>query len=361
MTLSELALLGGDPIRTQPFPGYNSIGSKEKAAVLSVMDSGVLSRFVAGDNEDFLGGPQVRAFETAWATIFDSRHVIAMNSATSGLYAAAGAAGIGPGDEVIVSPFTMMASVTAAVVFNAVPVFADIDPKTFCMDVESIRRRISPRTKAIIVVHIFGQPAAMTKIMALADEFGLAVIEDCAQAPLAAHDERQVGTFGHMAVFSLNYHKHIHTGEGGMVTTNDETFAHRLRLIRNHAEAVVGAREMGNVTNMVGFNFRMGEIEAAIGLCQLDKAPGLIKARQQNVAYLESCLACIPGLRMPEIGPNNTHVYYLHTLLFDPAVIGVSREIFVEALRAELPPHELRQREGTLIEADSIAVYHQMR
>lgn len=349
--MAELALLGGSPIRTKPFPGYRVIGPEDREAVAGVLESGILSRYLGVWHDDFWGGPQVRAFEAEWAQAFGARHALAVNSCTSGLYAAIGAAGVGPGDEVIVSPFTMMASATAPLIFNAVPVFADIDPRTFCLSPESIRQRITPRTKAIVVVHIFGHPADMDPIMALAEQHGLVVIEDCAQAPFATYKGRPVGTLGHMGVFSLNYHKHIHTGEGGVVTTNDDAFAEKVALIRNHAEAVVGGKGQADIVNMVGFNFRLGEMEAAIGRCQIRKGPDLIARRIEHVAYLEERLRSYPGLTMPAVAPDCRHVYYGHAILFDAAAAGVSRDLFVKALRAELPGFELREHEGPLVGA----------
>jgi dTDP-4-amino-4,6-dideoxygalactose transaminase len=346
---SKLALLGGPSIRTEPFPPYDVIGEEEKQAVLRVLDSGVLSRFLGAWHEDFYGGPEVLAFEREWAALSQVEHAVSVNSNTSGLYAAIGAAGVAPGDEVIVSPYTMAASATAALIFQGVPVFADIDPDTYCLSAETIRPKITPRTKAIIVVHIFGQSADMDPIMALAREHDLVVIEDCAQVPFATYKGRPVGSLGHMGVFSLNYHKHIHTGEGGVVTTNDARHAERLQLIRNHAEAVVGKKGVTDLVNMIGFNFRLGEIEAAIGREQLKKGPPLIRQRQENIRYLECQLDGLVGLRMPVVGEGSEHVYYKHTLDYDAAVTGVPRDKVVEALRAELPVTKRREGEGPLI------------
>lgn len=347
--MSDLALLGGAPVRTAPFPAYKTIGEEEKAAVMAVLDSGILSRFLGAWHPDFFGGPQVQAFEAAWAKLCAVERAISVNSCTSGLYAAVGAAGLAPGDEVICSPYTMAASATAAIAFNAVPVFADIDPETYCITAETIAERIGPRTKAIIAVHIFGQTADMDPIMALAERHGLIVIEDAAQCPFATYKGRPAGSLGHMGVFSLNYHKHIHTGEGGVVTTNDARLAERLQLIRNHAEAVVGPKGTEDLVNMVGFNFRLGEIEAAIGLCQLAKGPDLIARRKANVAYLEGRLAGLPGLTLPKVNPGSDHVYYVHALDWDAAATGVPRELFVRALKAELTPTALREGEGVLV------------
>jgi dTDP-4-amino-4,6-dideoxygalactose transaminase len=334
-----------------PFPASNPFGAEEKAAAQRVLDSGVLSGFIGAWHSAFLGGPEVRAFEERWAKACSADFAIAVNSCTSGLFACIGAAGVGPGDEVIVSPYTMSASAIAPLIFNAVPVFADIDPQTYTLDPASIRERITPRTRAIVVVHIFGQAADMDPIMALADEHDLVVIEDAAQAPLATYKGRPVGTLGHMGVFSLNYHKHIHTGEGGMVTTNSPIFAEKVQLIRNHAEAVLAGKPSSDLVNMIGFNFRLGEMEAAIGACQLAKAPELVARRKANVAKLESMLAGIPGLSMPVIGPAGDHVYYQHTLDFDRDAADIDRDVFVKALKAELPVTELRESEGPILSA----------
>ncbi len=346
---STLALYGGKPVRTRLFPAYRVIGEEEKSAVARVLDRGILSRFLGAWHPDFFGGPEVQAFEKSWANVSKVKHGIAVNSNTSGLYAAVGAAGVQPGDEVIVSPYTMAASATAALIFNGVPVFADIDPQTYCLTADTIRERITERTRAIIVVHIFGQCADMGPIMELAREHNLVVIEDCAQAPFASYKGQPAGGLGHMGVFSLNYHKHIHTGEGGMVTTNDDRLAERLQLIRNHAEAVVEKKGVVDLSNMIGFNFRLGEIEAAIGFEQLRKGPQLIEARKENVQYLESKLVGLPGLSMPKVGPAGDHVYYVHALDFDESVTGVQRAKLVEALKAELPCTELREGEGPLV------------
>jgi dTDP-4-amino-4,6-dideoxygalactose transaminase len=189
----------------------------------------------------------------------------------------------------------------------------------------------------------------MAPIMELAAEHGLTVIEDCAQALFARYRNRPVGTLGHMGVFSLNYHKHIHTGEGGVVTTNDDELAERVRLIRNHAEAVVDRHVPASLVNMIGFNFRLGEIEAAIGRCQLAKGPALVAARKKNVRYLEENLSGLPGLSMPKIGTADDHVYYVHTLSYNAETTGVPRDVVVQALKAELPPTDLREGEGPLI------------
>lgn len=356
----NLAIFGGEPVRARPFPAYNTIGEEEKRAVLEVLDTGVLSKFLGCWDPDFYGGPKVREFEREWSAVFGVKHSIAVNSATSGLYAAVGAAGIEPGDEVIVSPYTMCASATCAVIYGGVPVFADIDPDTFGLNPESIRSKITPRTRAIVVVHLMGHPADMDQILEVAAEHDLVVIEDCSQSPMATYRGRYAGTIGHLGIFSLNYHKHVHTGEGGIVTTNDDELAERLQLIRNHGEAVVEAKGARNLVNTVGFNFRMTEIEAAIGIGQLKKLPGVIAPRVRNAEYVAEHLGKLPGIVPPLVKPGCTHVYYVQPFKFDQTAVGVSRDRFIEAVRAELPVTELRETDGPLVSCGYVKpVYYQ--
>jgi len=246
--------------------------------------------------------------------------------------------GVEPGEEIIVSPYTMSASATAALIFNAVPVFADIENDYFCLDPESVEKRITPRTKAIIVVDIFGQPYNADAINKIAKKRGISVIEDAAQAPGALYKNKFAGTLGDIGVYSLNYHKHIHCGEGGVVVTNNDKLADRVRLIRNHAEAVVEDKKTSDLSNMIGFNFRMTEIEAAIAGSQLRKLNRLLTGRQKNCDYLSSRINDIPALKTPKIRPGCTHAYYAYPVKFDENIAGVSRDRFVKAVSAELSP-----------------------
>jgi dTDP-4-amino-4,6-dideoxygalactose transaminase len=272
-----------------------------------------------------------------------------MNSATSGLIAAVGALGIEPGDEIIVSPYSMVISATAPLFYGAVPVFADIEPEYFCLDPKSVEAAITPRTKAIIVVDILGQPYDADALNAIAKKHGIAIIEDCAQAPGALYKGRAAGTLGDIGVYSLNYHKHIHTGEGTLVVTNDDRLAERLQLIRNHAEAVVEGKGVTSLVNMVGYNFRLTEIQAAIARTQLAKLSELIDERQQNCAYLAERLSDMPGISPAPTRHESTHVSYVHPFLFDEGIVGVSRTKFIEAIQAELPASKLRESDGPLI------------
>jgi dTDP-4-amino-4,6-dideoxygalactose transaminase len=347
--MSRLAINGGPKLREHMFPPYLTIGAEERAAVERVLKSGCLSRFLGTWHEDFFGGPEVRALEAEWAEYVRVKHAIAVNSATSGLFCAAGAAGIGPGDEVIVSPYTMSASAVAPLVYNAIPVFADIEEDFFCLDPASVEARITERTRAIIVVDIFGQPYDAERINAIARKHNLVVIEDCAQAPGATYNGNYAGTLGDIGVFSLNYHKHIHTGEGGIVVTDNDELADRVRLIRNHAESVVEAKGATSLVNMLGFNYRMTEVEAAIGREQLKKLSSLLARRRENVAYSAERLATIPCLEPASVRSGCEHAFYVHTLKFDAATAGIHRNRFVDAVRAELAPIELRESEGVKV------------
>ena len=339
-----LAINGGTPVRTKLFPAYNTMGEEEKQAVMKVLDSGNLSQYLGAWTDDFFGGPTVRKFEGQWTETWNVKHAISVNSNTSGLFTAIGAIGIKPGDEVIVSPYTMSASAIAPLVYGGIPVFADIDPITFCMDPASIEERITPQTKAIIVVHIFGCPADMDKIMSIANKHNLYVIEDAAQAPMGKYKEQYVGTIGHIGVFSLNYHKHIHTGEGGVIITNDSILADRCQMIRNHAENVTAVRNINDLTNLIGYNYRMTEIECAIGIEQLKKLPALLEQRLKNVDYFNKKLSAFNAFEIiPPFSDGSVNTYYVYPVKFKKEIAGFDRNVFVEALKAEVPSAVLRE------------------
>ncbi len=342
--MAKLAIKGGTPVRTKLFPAYNTIGESEKLAVTKVLDTGNLSQYLGAWTNDFLGGPNVRKFEENWATLLGAKHAVSVNSNTSGLFTAMGAIGIQPGDEVIVSPYSMSASAVAPLIYGGIPIFADINAETYCMDPKSIEAKITPRTKAILVVHIFGHPAEMDAIMSIANKYNLIVVEDCAQAPLGKYKGQYVGTIGHIGVFSFNYHKHIHTGEGGIITTNNDNLADRCQMIRNHAENVTAPREIKDLTNLIGYNFRMTEIECAIGIEQIKKLPQLIESRLENVDFFDEHLTRFSFLEVQKKQlQNSVHTYYLYPVKFNKEIAGIERNIFIDALKAELPSAILRE------------------
>ena len=271
MSSDKLAIFGGARTIRNEFQHYNPIGVEEVEAAKKVVESGILSGFVACSGDEFYGGPKVREFEDRCQKYFGVEFAVTVNSWTSGLIASIGAIGIEPGDEVIVTPWTMSATASAILHWNGIPVFSDIEGETFNLDPKAVEENITPYTKAIVVADIFGHPADTDKLMAVAEKNNLLVVCDSAQAPGAMYKGNYAGTLCHVGGFSLNYHKHIHTGEGGIVVTNDVKIADRVQLIRNHAEAVVEDRGIQDISNLIGFNFRLGEIEAAIGIEQLEK------------------------------------------------------------------------------------------
>lgn len=337
--MAQLALLGGTPAVTGPLQAYRTVGAEEESAVLRVMRDGVLSAFLGAWSPEFRGGPEVMALEAEWALAFKCRHAITVNSATSGLIAAMGAIGISPGDEVIVPPYTMSATAMAPLFYGAIPVFADVEPEHYCIDPQRVAEAITPRTKAIIAVNLFGQPADLIALRALADQHNIHLIEDNAQAPLAMQNGRYAGSVGHIGVFSLNYHKHFHTGEGGVCITDDSVLADRLAMIRNHAENVSDRLGDGDYTNLIGQNFRMTELSAAIGREQLKKSAGLVERRIEIAERITAGTAGLEGLKAPVVRAECRHVYYLWGGRYDASVVGVPRDAFAKALTAEGVPN----------------------
>ena len=339
LTRGELAINGGVPVRTQIWKDNFSTGQEEKEAALRVFDSGYLSMFEGSYYPDapfsFYGGPEVQCLEREWCEYYECEDAVSVNSATSGLYAAVGALGLGFGDEVIVSPYTMSACAMAPLIYGAIPVFADVENYTGCLDPRSIKDRITPRTRAIIVVHQFGIPADMDQIMVIARENNLKVIEDCAQAHGAVYKSRFVGTIGDIGVFSLNVNKTIQSGEGGICVTNNKDLAYRLALIRNHGEAVVGPAGYEDIVNIAGFNYRLTELQAAIAREQLKKLDRLNNCRFSLVDQLTEKLLGLSFLTTPVGREDCLSTYYVYPLIFHADQAGVSREQFVAAVNAE--------------------------
>jgi dTDP-4-amino-4,6-dideoxygalactose transaminase len=337
---SKLAIYGGSPIIKKKIKLYNSYSDpkNEIKAAIKVIKSGILSDFIGSKGDKQNGGKYVKKFEKKCAKYFNVRHAITVNSWTSGLIAAIGAIGIEPGDEIITTPWTMCASASAILHWNAIPVFADINPETFCIDPESIEKKISKYTKAIMTVDIFGQSCDMNSICKIAKKFNLKIICDSAQSPGAFYKKNYAGTLGDIGGFSLNYHKHIHTGEGGILVTNSNNLANKMRLIRNHAEAIVTSNNKTKLVNMVGYNFRLGEIESAIGIEQLKKLKKQIKNRTNIAKEINKGLKNLPGLNLPKLTANSTHVYYFYGMTLDLAKIKISRDKIFSALKAEGVP-----------------------
>jgi perosamine synthetase len=270
------------------------VGDEERAAVDRVLASGFLTQ-----------GPEVAAFEEEFSRLVGGRHCIAVSSGTSALHLGLLAAGIGPGDEVIVPSFTYAATANSVVLAGATPVFADIEPDFFCLDPDAVEASITPRTAAIMPVHLYGHPAAMERIRAIAERYGLAIMEDAAQAHGASLHAMPVGAFGLVAAFSFYPTKNMTTGEGGMVVTPDDQVKRKVRLLRNHG------MERRYENEVVGFNARMTDISAAIGRVQLKKLAAWTKIRQRNAALMDKCLK---GVVVPPVAAGAVHVYHQYTI-----------------------------------------------
>ncbi|MDK9720595.1 MAG: DegT/DnrJ/EryC1/StrS family aminotransferase [Rhodospirillales bacterium] len=333
---TDLALLGGQPLRQSPYLAHTTIcdDAEEKAAI-EVIRSGVLSGFAATPDERFKGGVKVRALEDLLAGLHGVKRCVTFNSATSALHGAMAAAGIGPGDEVITSPYTMAATPASVLMTNGIPVFADIEDRTYGLDPDSVKARITGQSKAILTVNLFGHPGRLHELKALADRHGLMLIEDNSQSPMALSKGRLAGTIGRMGILSLNYHKAVQTGEGGAVLTDDEALAERLCLVRNHGEALVRHFGVEDISNSLGWNYRMTEISAAIGIEQIKKLEKLNGVRISLAARLSEGLGRFDFLAPPIVESGCSHVFYLYAYRYDEDRAGIKRSTFAKAMQAE--------------------------
>ncbi|MBI4497503.1 MAG: DegT/DnrJ/EryC1/StrS family aminotransferase [Chloroflexi bacterium] len=286
------------------------LGPEERAAVLAVLDSGWLAQ-----------GKVVAEFEECFAAATGSCYAVATSSGTTALQVALLAHGIGPGDEVITTPFSFVATANVILAVGARPVFADIEPDTFNLSPLAVAQAITPRTRAILPVHLFGHPADLPALLALADQHGLAVIQDACQSHGAAIAERPLGEFG-TACYSFYPTKNITSGEGGMVTTDDAALADRARLIRDH-----GMRER-YLHEVLGFNFRMTDLHAALGLAQLRRLDQFTQQRIANADRLSRDLAGVADITLPVIRPGYRHVFHQYTIR-----VAEERDAFVSRMR----------------------------
>ena len=292
-------------------PAKPIIGADERAAVDAVLATGQVA-----------SGPEVAAFEREFGEqLVAGRTCVAVNSGTSGLHLGLLAAGVGPGDEVIVPSFTFAATANAVALTGATPVFVDIEPTYFCLDPQAVEAAITERTKAIMPVHLFGHPADMTELGAVAQRHGVALYEDAAQAHGATWQGTPVGAFGSFAMFSLYPTKNMTSGEGGMVSCADDHLARQVRLLRNQG------MERQYANEVIGLNNRMTDIHAAIGRVQLRKLAEWTQTRQRNAAYLSEHLE---GVTVPRVADGATHVYHQYTIR-----VAAGRDEVVRRLREE--------------------------
>lgn len=341
--------------------GHQWIDEDDIAAVAEVLRSDYLTT-----------GPKVREFEEAFAAYVGAKYAVAVSSGTAALHAAAFAAGFGPGDEVITTPITFVATANCILYRGATPVFADIDPRTYNIDPEQVARRITPRTKAIIPVHFTGQPCDLGAIYDIARQHGLTVIEDAAHALGAEYKGRRIGGLSDLTIFSFHPVKHITTGEGGMVTTNSWELYERLLMFRNHGmtrepekwigweENTVSLYPHGNVTScgtdspgsgsragraeapecpwyyevqLLGYNYRLSDIHAALGLSQLKKADKFLVRRREIAGIYNQAFAGLPGLTTPYQAPWAASSWHIYVLQVDAGQAGISRNELLIRLR----------------------------
>ena len=317
--MSTLAMHGGRPVREEPWPQYPIYGEKEKSAAAQVIDSNWL---VAHHNP--AGPGKVEAFEEAFRQWTGFGFAIGLGNGTEGLHLALAAADIGVNDEVIVPTITFVATATAVLMQNAVPVFADSETETLGLDPEAVAAKITSRTRAVIPVHLCGYPAKMDELMHIAWKHDLVVIEDCSHAHGALYHGRKVGTIGHIGVFSLQQKKNLSTGDGGLVVTDNEEYADAIRRLRTfgHAE--------------LSYNYRMTEIAAAIGQVRLALLDEHNRIRRANARHMEEALDGLRGITVRRPTPETVGVYYSLLLEYDPeAFAGVARNDFIKAVQAE--------------------------
>ena len=269
------------------------IGAEEKTAVMDVLDSGMLAM-----------GPKTAKLEEEFAKMCGVKHAIAVSSGTAALHVSLLANGIGPGDEVITTPFTFIASINAILYVGATPVFVDIEEDTFNIDLSQVEQAITPRTKAILPVHLYGHLCDIDQLLALAEKYNLKIIEDACQAVMASYKGRAAGSFG-TGTFSFYATKNMMSGEGGMITTNDDKVADLSRMIRSHG------MKRRYYHEMLGFNFRMMDIQAAIGLVQLKRLPSFNEKRRHNAAYYN---AKIESAILPQEKPDYHHIWHQYTI-----------------------------------------------
>ena len=322
----SLAVDGGSPVRQTMLPyGEHTIDDQDVAKVVEALRS-----------ERITTGPMITEFERALADYSGSKHAVAFSSGTAALHAAAYAAELGPGDEVVTTPLTFVATANCALYQGATPVFADILPRTLNIDPADIERRITPNTKALLPVDFGGQPADLGPIMALAGQHDLVVIEDACHALGAEYEGRKLGSTSHMTVFSFHPVKHITTGEGGMVLTNETMLAERMRTFRHHGMVYPDQRAPWHYQiHDLGFNYRITDIQCALGLSQFRKLDQFVSRRDTLAQRYHEYLAESPYVTLPASDETMVHAWHIYVVMLNLDNLIVDRDRIMEALRAE--------------------------
>ena len=326
----KLAIHGGAPVRREMLPyARQSLDEDDINAVLEVLRADWLTT-----------GPQVAAFEQDFAAFVGTREAVAVSSGTAALHAAMHAAGIGPGDEVIVPAMTFLATANAVVFQGGTPVFADVHPDTLLIDPDRAREKITPRTRAIVTVDYAGQPCDYDVLKDLAQKHGLLLIDDACHALGAEYKGKKLGALADLTVFSFHPAKHITTGEGGMIVTDSPEFADRMRRFRNHgitADLHQRARQGAWYYEMadLGYNYRLTDFQCALGRSQLRKLPGWVERRREIAGAYDAAFAGMPTLWPLTVRPDVYHAYHLYVIRLDLKRLSSSRDEIFRALRAE--------------------------
>ncbi len=326
----KLAIEGGTPVRSQYLPyGKQSLSEGDIQAVVEVLRSDWLTT-----------GPKVAEFEERFAQQVGAKYAVAYSSGTAALHGATYAAGIGPEDEVITTPYTFVASANCILFQKGTPVFADVQEDTLNISPQALEQKITSRTKAVIPVHFSGHPCDMDEIMEIADKHGLTVIEDACHALGAEYKDRPIGTIGHMSVFSLHPVKHITSGEGGVVTTDDPELARKLRLFRNHCMSSDARERMeagGWFYEVVdlGYNYRLTDIQCALAMSQLDRLDSFVSRRREIADAYSKSFSELPGIAVPPERPYVRNSWHIYVIQLELEKLSVGRAEVFSALRAE--------------------------
>jgi dTDP-4-amino-4,6-dideoxygalactose transaminase len=319
------ALLGGKPVRSRPFPSWPVVAENDERAWMDVLRKGRWCR---------LDGDYANRFEETWAQTLGAKHCLAVANGTSALITSLASLGVGPGDEVVVPPYTFVATINAVLLHHALPVFVDTDPETFQIDARKLEGALTERTACIIPVHLGGSAADMDAILAIAAKHKVPVVEDACQAHLAEWRNKKVSTLGELGCFSFQASKNLNSGEGGAILTNSDKLFEQCRSFYNNGRSAAGA---GFSYGRNGANLRMTEFQAALILQQLTRLEAQSRTREQNAAYLTGLLREIPGIQPAHMYDGCTrNAYHLYMLRYDsPAFEGLPRAKFLQAIHAE--------------------------
>lgn len=326
--IDKAAIAGGSPAKTVPYTRQPKFDDTELQQVKEALEQGTLF---------YAFGNKVKTLTERFAAKFGAAHAVATSSGTASIHVALMGAGVSPGDEVIVSPVTDMGSIAPILWQQAIPVFADLHPKRHSMTVESVKAVLTEKTRAVVLVHLWGNASDAIQIRELCDERGITLIEDCAQAYGCKQDGRWVGTIGHLGCFSLNDFKHISCGDGGIVLTQDEAMARKLRLAADKGYSREKDATDRNPTFLCA-NYRMTELQGAVGIAQLDKMDSIVQRRQDWCSRLLEQIGDLQGIVLPEVTEGGEASWWFFLFRVNEQLLGASADEFAAALNAELVP-----------------------